>query len=287
MSADEVKARMEAEFARRLAAKRARAERGVSVTRRVSQVKQPRGGYVNPRSMDVRVLGEGMEGLEPAENVHPALVGLAVDYLARFMAGTPAEEAFAISLKGAAMRDEAMGRCGVTEAAALELVASIRGLDEASVAAALKLCGCDAGFRSGVEHVTPPPAISPDAATVSNVVTMVKRSLAFFDEYGPVVCDGFTFEGGYTEQVASGDGDFLTKDALWDFKVSKNGPTKEHTLQLLMYWRMGLRSVHPEFKAVRRLGTYNPRRNEVGTIETTSIPDDVIEAVERDVIGYE
>lgn len=287
MSADEVKARMEAEFARRLAAKRARAERGVSVTRRVSQVKQPRGGYVNPRSMDVRVLGEGMEGLEPAENVHPALVGLAVDYLARFMAGTPAEEAFAISLKGAAMRDEAMGRCGVTEAAALELVASIRGLDEASVAAALKLCGCDAGFRSGVEHVTPPPAISPDAATVSNVVTMVKRSLAFFDEYGPVVCDGFTFEGGYTGQVASGDGDFLTKDALWDFKVSKNGPTKEHTLQLLMYWRMGLRSVHPEFKAVRRLGTYNPRRNEVGTIETTSIPDDVIEAVERDVIEYE
>lgn len=287
MSSDEVKARMEAEFARRLAEKRARAERGVSVTRRVSQAKQPRGGYVNPRSMNVRVLGEGMEALEPVENVRPDLVGLAVDYLTRCVTGSPAEEAFAISLKGAALHDAAMGRAGVTEAAALALVGKIGGLDDASVVAALKLCGCDAGFRGGVEYVTPASEINPDAATVDNVRAMVKRSLAFFEEFGPVTVNGFTFEGGYTRQVASGDGDFLTADALWDFKVSKNGPTKNHTLQLLMYWRMGLHSIHPEFGAVRRLGTYNPRRNEVNTIDTALIPADVIEVVERDVIGYE
>lgn len=86
--------------------------------------------------------------------------------------------------------------------------------------------------------------------------------------------------------MASGDGDFLTEDALWDFKVSKNRPTREHTLQLLMYWRMGLHSVHQEFKAVRRLGTYNPRRNEASIIDTASIPDDVSEIVEKGVIGY-
>ena len=72
---------------------------------------------------------------------------------------------------------------------------------------------------------------------------------------GSIIKDGFTFEpakpddkayekmiktgkgsyGGYTYTVESGDGDFLTADTLWDFKVSKSKPTNKHTLQLLMY----------------------------------------------------
>ena len=66
-----------------------------------------------------------------------------------------------------------------------------------------------------------------------------------------------TFEGGYTHTVNAGDGDFMTADTLWDFKVSKKKPTKDHTLQLIMYWRMGLHSIHPEYKNVRYLGIVN------------------------------
>ena len=115
---------------------------------------------------------------------------------------------------------------------------------------------------------------------------MVERSLRFFDTYGPMVLNGFTFEGGYTDTVISGDGDFTTADTLWDFKVSKSRPTKDHTLQLLMYWRMGLHSIHPEFQDVRYLGIYNPRLNKVYRISVDDIPDDVVAEVERDVIGY-
>ena len=32
----------------------------------------------------------------------------------------------------------------------------------------------------------------------------------------------------YTETVSAGDGDFLTSDTLWDFKVSKSKPTNKH-----------------------------------------------------------
>lgn len=39
--------------------------------------------------------------LNETENIYGGLVGIVVDYLTRFMMGTPAEEAFAISLKGA------------------------------------------------------------------------------------------------------------------------------------------------------------------------------------------
>ena len=33
---------------------------------------------------------------------------------------------------------------------------------------------------------------------------------------------GFTFDGAYTNVIGSGDGDYLTKDTLWELKVSKN-----------------------------------------------------------------
>lgn len=50
---------------------------------------------------------------------------------------------------------------------------------------------------------------------------MVNRSLAFIQTYGPITKRRFTFDGGYTELIFAGYGDFLTKETLWDFKVSK------------------------------------------------------------------
>ena len=108
----------------------------------------------------------------------------------------------------------------------------------------------------------------------------------FLDIYGPKTLDGFTFEGGYTDTVSYGDGDFTTPDALWDFKVSKLPIKKEHTLQLLMYWRMGLHSVHPEFQSIRYLGIFNPRTNTASRLSVDSISVGIIEEVEKDVIGY-
>lgn len=98
--------------------------------------------------------------------------------------------------------------------------------------------------------------------------------------------DGLTFEGGYTGYVATGDGDFLTDDTLWDFKVSKQKLQNKYTLQLLMYWRMGLHSVHPEYRNVKYLGIYNPRMNVVYRLDVNNIPADVISTVETEVIGY-
>ena len=69
---------------------------GVSVTQRIKQVKQPRGGYIKPKELTVVSLGDGAAALNPVENVHASLMGLAVDYMTRFMTG-----AFAISLMGA------------------------------------------------------------------------------------------------------------------------------------------------------------------------------------------
>lgn len=251
---------------------------GCSVTQRIKQVKQPRGGYINPKEFKPESLGDGAEALNPEENVHASLMGLAVDYMTRFMSGASAEDAFKISMMGAQLIGEGTK--------ALKMMASIKGLDDASLTNALKLSGFDVCFRAGIMGYKPVDEINPDKSTIQNVRTMVERSLHFLEVYGPKILDGFTFEGGYTDTVSTGDGDFTTSDTLWDFKVSKMPVKKEHTLQLLMYWRMGLHSIHPEFQGIKYLGIYNPRLNEVCRIAVDDIPEDVITEVETGVIGY-
>lgn len=250
-----------------------------SVTQRISKIKQPRGGYINPKEFELTMLdGGGIDDLHPVENVSPGLVGTAVDYLTRFMTGTSAKESFEISELGAhAVRQMKLFK---------KLLSNVNGLDDDSIVAAVKLSGFDSAYRAGVMTYRPVEDIEPGGDTIENIRTMVERSLKFFNQYGPKVMDGLTFEGGYTGYVAFGDGDFLTNDTLWDFKVSKKKLQSKYTLQLLMYWRMGLHSIHPEYKNVRYLGVYNPRMNAVYRLDVSKIPADVISTVETEVIGY-
>lgn len=128
---------------------------------------------------------------------------------------------------------------------------------------------------------------NPDRYTIQNIQTMVKRSIAFWSEYGPITKDGFTFEPyGYTRTVDSGDGDFLTQDTMWDFKVSKSKPTNKHTLQLLMYWIMGQHSGKLEFENITNIGIYNPRLNTVYTFPISRVELSTIKAIETEVICY-
>lgn len=99
--------------------------------------------------------------------------------------------------------------------------------------------------------------------------------------------DGFTFEtAGYTDVVDSGDGDFLTRDTLWDFKVLSKNPSPKYTLQIIMYWIMGQHSGKDIFKGISRVGIFNPRLNVVYTIDVTDIGNDVIKQIEDNVICY-
>lgn len=249
----------------------------LSVTQRISQIKQPRGGYVNPRIFLQYPL-ETINELNQEENIHPSLMGIVVDYLTRFMLGADAEDAFHISLLGAMKIGEMH--------LAMDLISNVKGLDDASVISACRLSGFDVCFRKGIEWYKPVELIDPDSDTIENIRIMVNRSLKFFEKYGPITKDGFTFEGAYTHIVSTGDGDFLTKDTLWDFKVSKAKPTSKHTLQLLMYFIMGKKSVHPEFNSVKKLGIFNPRLNVVYQLDVGEIDSEVIDIVSDEIIGY-
>lgn len=103
---------------------------------------------------------------------------------------------------------------------------------------------------------------------------------------GQKITDHLTFKGGYTGHVTSGDGDFLTRDTLWDFKVSKQTLQSRSVLQLLIYWRLGLHSIHPEYRDVKYLGVYNPRMNMIYRYPVADISDEAIEELDYSIICY-
>lgn len=252
---------------------------GLPVTLRVRQVAQPRGGWLPCRCF-ARVPLSDPERLRSRENRSPAEVGLVVDYLTRLMCSGNVRKAFAPSLAGAAASDGLV--------AAERLLSRINGLSDRSIRAAFDLVRFDQVARRGPTGMglSRRPVLADDD-TCWNVRRMAQRSCRFLDAFGPVIWDGFTFEGGYTPVVSFGDGDFLTRDTLWDMKAMRGEPTKDCTLQLLCYWLMGLHSVHPEYRRIRWLGFYNPRLDVVYRCPVASLPWPVLRSVCVDVIGYE
>lgn len=251
----------------------------VSVTQRIKQIKQPRGGYIPPKNFQ-KIEMINSEELDKEENIHASLIGLSVDYLSRFINGSMVAEAFEISLRGASL-------LGLDELRKAEkLAGNILGLDENSIISACKLVGYDVVFRVGKIGYKPVEYIIPDRNTINNIRIMVERSIKFFSEYGPIISDGFTFEGGYTGLIDSGDGDFLTEDTLWDFKVSKSNITTAHTLQLMIYYLMGTHSIHDEFNSINKIGVFNPRLNIVYILDISKISEALIFEIETEVIGY-
>ncbi|KAA6204631.1 MAG: hypothetical protein DU429_09060 [Candidatus Tokpelaia sp.] len=265
----------------------------VKVTARIKEIQQPRGGYLPPKSFLVKQL-ENKSALAATENIHPSLIGLAVDYMTRAISSGNIENAFSISLRGAALIGEMAHARSLLKKLEPFIAATGKtpNLWHDAVTAACQLSGYDVCFRAGSALYTKPVQdIAPDKDTINNVKLMVERSMSFFAQYGPVVQDGviFSFEA-FSSVVTSGDGDFATADTLWDFKVSKAEPTKDHTLQLLMYWIMGQRcngAKFAYFKNLTRLGVFNPRLNKVYTLDISDISPQIIQEVENDVLCYE
>ena len=100
-----------------------------SVTERISQIRQPYGGYVPPHRSSVTKMKDNRK-LNYFENIDHKIMESAVDCLIRYGTGCSAQEAFTAPLNGAALvRDSANAR---------DLLHSIRGLNDKAIKAACK-----------------------------------------------------------------------------------------------------------------------------------------------------
>ncbi len=249
---------------------------GVNVMTRVRSVTQPRGGYINPKTLECTAFDDGL-ALGP-ENIHPTTIGLAVDYLSRMMMGDDRDEAFKISMRGAII-------AGKLNQASTYL-SNITGLDDASIISACHLVMFDSYARARCAPSIDPSEVTADSQTCQNIRTMVNRCMKFFSEHGPIVNSAPTFGKGYTDVISTGDGDYLTEDTFWDLKVSKNPPTKDNTLQLAIYYLMGKHSGISDYDTITDIGIFNPRLNTMYTLDMRLVPADIISTISKDVIGY-
>ena len=257
-----------------------------TVTQRIKQIKQPRGGYLKPSTMNVVQL-EDNKVLSENENVSPAIVGMVVDYLTRFMLGTDLMQAFNISIMGSVAKEAITKK--KTKAETALYLSQIEGLDDNSIINACKLTTFDVWYRNPMAAINAKDAkeTNPDKDTINNIKILVERSLSFFNNYGPIKATGFTFEpNGYTKTVNAGDGDFLTEDTLWDFKVSKVPPKTEHTLQLLMYYIMGKHSGNPIFNDITQIGVFNPKLNKIYRYKVSDLDPEILKIIENEIICY-
>ena len=266
-----------------------------SVVKRISEIKQPRGGYLKPSLLTSTQLQDN-NILNENENVSPMLVGLAVDYLTRFMISKDADKAFEISMMGAFNSGIKHGCAyGYTDEFGdakdkLDIIKkNNNNLSDIVIVCACKLCTFDVWYRNPRIAAEAQQSYDayPDNDTIRNIRIMVNRALKFIDQYGPVIKYDFDFKpNGYTKTVTAGDGDFLTADTLWDFKVSKNKPTNKHTLQLMMYYIMGKHSGQSIYDSVHSIGIFNPRLNTAYTYDIDDKDLDMISDIEQNVIVY-
>ncbi len=277
-----------------------------SVTQVSKTIQQPRGGYLPIKLFETIKFDDGME-LMPDEGLQGSIIGAAVEYLTAYMFGEELERCFEVALLGAEISEE----FGVFEGTkvAKRYIAGVNGLDDDSIIHTCKLAAFDVWARNPMAGMLANRyyEIHPDEPDIENIRTLVKRSVALLDQYGGIVSHGFSFEpagsdakqyelwrnqlngnfGGYTPTVDSGDGDFLTKDTIWDCKVLKSKFTSKHTLQILMYWIMGQHSGQEIFKPIKRIGFYNPRLNIAYLLNVDSISKGTIRTVETQVLCYE
>lgn len=255
-----------------------------SVTQIVGTAHQPRKGYLPLSKFDLIEITDDREVIGNY-NIHPSIVGLAVDYGTRLTQGAPTREVFSVALAGASMVNASKE--------AEELLAKLAGYQPSDAIPAegidtiCKLSGFDSAFRAGFKAYKPVSEIEPDEQTIADIQTLIARTVEFFEEAGPVLDSGFTFSGGYTDSIESGDADYLTKDTIWDLKVRKAQPNKNSTLQVLLYYLLSLHSDQPEFKDITKVGIYNPYLQCAWLVSVLSLDETMLKEVEQKVLGLQ
>lgn len=250
-----------------------------TVYSRAVSVSQPNGGYIPPQSLTVSQIDEG-ELTIPSE-LNPAYVGLSVQYMATYIFTGSYEKATEISHKVLfRMPPDDFDRLMELDHA---FESSNDRLDQMAIMYAVSCY--DKLYREGRISDRLSPVISMESKEF--LMTLVDRILSFFHRHGVVELE-MDFRGGYTSTVRTGDGDILTKDGVWDVKVSKNEPNANQTLQVLMYYLMGTHSIHRElYQDLTKIGLYNPLKGREYWIELSTISKETLKSVENDVIGYD
>lgn len=247
----------------------------MSVTSVVKATKQPRGGFIPNKLMDkkdIKIAKELNVYEKGEDNGSPTVIGLSVDYLSRLIySKEKVEDVFDISIRGYELVRKKQPH-----------IKEYNDLSDESVRQAYILSQYDSAVRAGFYDIIEK---EPSRKVIEDIRILTQRTLDF---YGSLEGVSFhpTFEdltgessGGYTFKCNSGDGDFLSKDTLWDLKVSKTKPSKDHTLQVLLYFLMGKASGQEKYKNLTHVGIFNPKLNTKFTYRVDNLSQETLSKI--------
>lgn len=265
-----------------------------TVTQRIKHIKQPRGGYLPVRNAKVTEFGGEILDKIGEENIHPSLIGTVVEYLTSYYVGDyPAEQIFKNSIKGAHNLGYHKGGYDRIMEKVYNIIEEIekgKMLSDEVIKDACYLSSLEVLYKAGPQYFNDGSKWEPDEYTIKVIKELVERSITFLQSEGGIEEIGFelirTSHGIYIDK---GEGDYITKNGLWDLKVSKNKPDSKQTLQILVYYIMGLRSENISdelINDIKEIGIYNPRLNKKFSYTIDNLDSDMINEVKENVIGY-
>ena len=259
---------------------------------------QPYGGFIPSKNLAVEPLTDEPHYIELVEKcckegaLNPQSLGLVFDYVLRtdiaIMNGiSPADavlNAFEVSFLGAKMINKLDD--------ALKLATKIANLFrhrdknlKKIVQVASELVVYDAVFRAGYYNpdAKPPKANERDKDAVE---LMLGATEVYLLEKEHLVSLGFGFTALGAEKVSPSDGDLLTTDSVIDLKCSTKGPTSKHTLQLLLYYILGLHEQPDAFRPLKYIKVVNPRLGMVYSYELSKVDLETLKHIESEIMGY-
>lgn len=266
-------------------------ENRVDVTSRVLQVKQPYGGYLNPKSMTCKKYDGDLLPIEK-EVLNPSLISVVVDSLTKFMTGSNIVDAFKDSIRGYAIAKYAK-RSSMISISIPDLTIilnKIKDLSDFSITSAAKLCSFQIWSKNAYyaeKYAWDVRMINLDNYTLDHIRIMVRRSIDFFNNCGGVIKSNVQTECDENCLIKKADIDYLTTKEVLNMVVSSNAKlNSKKTLELLIDYIISKKSKNDDFKSVNTMGVFNPRLNAYWSISADDIPTDILTMVENEVIGY-
>lgn len=258
----------------------------MTISEASKNIEQPLDGYIKTVWLS-KMSFDDKQLAYPLENLSHVDIGLAVDYLTRLVNGQNKRDVFDISIQGAYRYCKTLSGENLNTAIynLKRYYSNLVSLDDISIICACNLVKYDVYYRNAPSDFNP-IELHPDELTIQNIRMMVNRTVRFINTFGPIVRSGGQIRSDKARNILGGRYDYVTSDTLWDIKTLMYSPDICNTLQLVLYYLMGLEEGMEEFRGITKLGIYNPRLNEVYTLQVNRISPYLLEELKRNVIGY-
>lgn len=139
--------------------------------------------------------------------------------------------------------------------------------------------------KATVESSRPKGLSKADLARLQRLVsrTLLWLQSSYKDR---IIPDYKFYPNGYSDLIKYGVGDFVCDKTLYDIKCIKDDPTIENTLQLLMYYCMGIHSNNKLYSGIEHLGIYSPVLNKKWVASVDNISKELVDFVNTNIISY-